>query len=74
MGSALFPLFQLIFSYEDGDDPDGGTTSAELAWRTVFVIPTALSLVTAYIIVYHADVSPKGEKILKPTFMVMPKR
>lgn len=61
MGSALFPLFELIFSYEDSGDPEDATNSSELAWRTVFIVPTFLSLLTAYIIVYHADDSPKGD-------------
>ena len=63
MGSALFPLFEFIYAYEDEDDPEDSTTSSELAWRTVFIVPTVVSLVTAYVIVYHADDSPKGKRI-----------
>ena len=61
MGSALFPLFEVFFSYEDNDVPEDSTTSSEIAWRTVFVVPTIVSLLTAYAIVYHADDSPKGK-------------
>lgn len=74
MGSVLFPLFELIFSYENEDDPHDGTNSSELAWRTVFVIPTLLSLFTAYVIVYHADDSPKGdyrERVRQQEIMVV---
>jgi sugar phosphate permease len=61
MGSVLFPLFQLVFSYEDSDDPLDKNNSAELAWRTIFIVPSVVSLLTAYAIVYHADDSPKGK-------------
>jgi Major Facilitator Superfamily len=59
MGSVLFPLFKLIFSFEDNDGDDG-TTSSEMAWRTVFIVPAVMSLVAAYVIVFHCDDSPKG--------------
>lgn len=74
MGSVLFPLFELIFSYENDDDPQDGTNSSEVAWRTVFVIPTLLSLLTAYVIIYHADDSPKGdyrERVRQQEIMVV---
>jgi MFS transporter, NNP family, nitrate/nitrite transporter len=73
MGSVLFPLFKLIFSYEDSDGDDG-TTSSEMAWRTVFVVPAVVSLVAAYTIVFHCDDSPKGayaERVRQQEIMVI---
>jgi NNP family nitrate/nitrite transporter-like MFS transporter len=62
MGSALFPLFEVMYSIDDNEDgPVSGMPSSELAWRTVFVVPSIISLVTAYVIVYHCDDSPKGD-------------
>ena len=70
MGSVLFPLFELIYSYEDSDTGDT-TNSSELAWRTAFVVPTLVSLVTAYTIVYHADDSPKGKLLLRMNLVAL---
>lgn len=63
MGSALFPLFQLIFEigHDEEDGPDDGMSKSELAWRTVFVVPSLVALVTAYVVAYHCDDSPKGD-------------
>ncbi|CAB9497571.1 affinity nitrate transporter 2 [Seminavis robusta] len=74
MGSALFPLFKLFFSHEDTDDPSDGTNSSEMAWRTVFVVPALVSLITAYTIAYHCDDSPKGdyrERVRQQEIMVV---
>lgn len=64
MGSALFPLFKLFFAAEDNDGDDG-MTSSEMAWRTVFVVPALLALVTAVVIVVYSDDSPKGDYRLR---------
>ena len=61
-GSVLSPLFELIYSTNDKDEgPISDMSSSELAWRTVFVVPSLVSLVAAYVIVYHCDDSPKGD-------------
>ena len=67
IGSALFPLFQWFYRGADedvtGQESDGtvgNDASSELAWRTVFVVPAILSIVTALIIVCYCDDSPKG--------------
>ena len=73
MGSVLFPLFKLLFSYEDNDGDDG-TTSSEMAWRTVFVVPAVVALVTSFVIVFHCDDSPKGayvERVRQQEIMVV---
>lgn len=53
MGSALFPLFKLFF-----DDHDN---AAEMAWRTVFVIPALVAFGAAYVYIFHSEDSPKGD-------------
>lgn len=53
MGSALFPLFE--WTYQEYDN------SQELAWRTVFVVPTLIAFMAAYIYIYKCDDSPKGD-------------
>jgi NNP family nitrate/nitrite transporter-like MFS transporter len=49
MGSALFPLFKVIY---DGD--------SEKAWRTVCVIPAVVVFATGIMIYLIADDAPKG--------------
>jgi len=49
MGSALFPLFKVIY---DGD--------AEKAWRTVCVIPAVVGFGTGIMIYFISDDAPKG--------------
>lgn len=53
MGSALFPLFQLIFQGQENAD--------ELAWRTVFAVPSIIAFCAAYVYIYQCDDSPKGD-------------
>ena len=53
MGSALFPLFKFFF--EDHDN------AAEMAWRTVFVIPAIIAFGAAYVYIFHSEDSPKGD-------------
>jgi len=59
MGSVLFPLFKEIFKGEDQDGDD--MTSAEMAWRTVFVVPALIAFIAGYVYLYHCDDSPKGD-------------
>mmetsp|Transcript_29097 Transcript_29097/g.44694 ORF Transcript_29097/g.44694 Transcript_29097/m.44694 type:complete len:750 (-) Transcript_29097:89-2338(-) len=66
IGSALFPLFELMFedneNTKSSDNTDfAGLPSSEKAWRLVFMVPAMLSFVTAIVIVTHSDDSPKGE-------------
>jgi NNP family nitrate/nitrite transporter-like MFS transporter len=49
VGSALFPLFTVIF---DGD--------AEMAWRTVCIVPALVGFVTGITVYFISDDSPKG--------------
>ena len=49
MGSALFPLFKVIY---DGD--------SEKAWRTVCVIPAVVAFATGVAIYFISDDAPKG--------------
>lgn len=58
MGSALFPLFKVIY----GENSDGGEKedAADRAWRIVCIVPAVLSFVMAYIILKYSDDSPKG--------------
>lgn len=49
MGSALFPLFKVIYG---GD--------AEKAWRTVSVVPAVVAFGSGVMIYYISDDSPKG--------------
>ena len=52
MGSALFPLFKLFF--KNSDDP------AEMAWRTVCVVPAVVAFTTGVIVYFISDDAPKG--------------
>ena len=52
MGSALFPLFKEIFS--GSDDP------AEMAWRTVSVVPAVVAFITGLTIYFISDDAPTG--------------
>ena len=49
MGSALFPLFKIIFN---GD--------STMAWRTVSVVPAVVGFGTGIMIYYISDDAPKG--------------
>jgi len=49
MGSALFPLFKVIF---DGD--------SEMAWRTVCIIPACLAFIHGICLYLYSDDAPKG--------------
>jgi NNP family nitrate/nitrite transporter-like MFS transporter len=49
MGSAMFPLFLIFFN---GD--------TEKAWRSVFVVPAVLTMMTAVTCWFATDDSPKG--------------
>jgi MFS transporter, NNP family, nitrate/nitrite transporter len=61
MGSVLFPLFHWIYDSMDSDREDeGGKTSSELAWRTVFVVPALIAIVTGISIIIYCDDSPLG--------------
>jgi MFS transporter, NNP family, nitrate/nitrite transporter len=51
MGSALFPLFKNVFF--DGD--------AEMAWRTVCVVPAVVAFGTGVLIYFISDDAPKGD-------------
>jgi NNP family nitrate/nitrite transporter-like MFS transporter len=53
MGSALFPLFKVIY----GDDENG----TEKAWRTVSVIPAVVAFASGIMILTTADDCPKGD-------------
>jgi nitrate/nitrite transporter NarK len=71
MGSLLFPLFKIIFGGEgyqrfhgldknsDDERPDYDRAS-DLAWRVILVFPALLSLGVAWVVVRHADDTPKG--------------
>lgn len=52
MGSALFPLFKEIFK--------GSENPAEMAWRTVCVVPAVVAFSIGVFIYYKSDDSPKG--------------
>ena len=74
MGSVLFPLFKIFYGAEDEDGTSDGMNSSELAWRTVFVVPAVVALVTSYVIVFHCDDSPKGdyrERVRQQEIMVV---
>jgi NNP family nitrate/nitrite transporter-like MFS transporter len=49
VGSALFPLFKIIYS---GDD--------DKAWRTVCVVPAVVAFTTGVLVYFNSDDSPKG--------------
>jgi NNP family nitrate/nitrite transporter-like MFS transporter len=52
MGTVLFPLFKTLFS--GSDDP------AEMAWRTVSIIPAIVAFGSGVMIYFISDDSPKG--------------
>jgi NNP family nitrate/nitrite transporter-like MFS transporter len=56
MGSALFPLFKVIF--DSGDRTDERV--AELAWRTVSVVPAIVAFSSGVVMYFISDDSPKG--------------
>jgi NNP family nitrate/nitrite transporter-like MFS transporter len=49
IGSFLFPTFKAIFN---GD--------AEMAWRTVSIIPALIAFTTGVVVFYNSDDAPKG--------------
>lgn len=51
-GSVLFPLFKAIFS--GSDDP------AEMAWRTVSVVPAVVTFATGLTVYFISDDAPTG--------------
>jgi len=56
MGSALFPLFKFFFD-------DGNRTTekvAELAWRSVSVVPSVVAFTTGLLVFKFSDDAPKG--------------
>ena len=55
MGSVVFPILKQIYGGETNDK------SAEQAWRTSFVVPTALAFIVAFSILSFCDDSPKGD-------------
>lgn len=56
IGFMLLPLFKTIFESANMSDED----AAELAWRTVSVIPALIALITGILIYFYSDDSPKG--------------
>jgi len=52
MGSVLFPLFKVIFA--DSEDP------AEMAWRTICVVPALVGFGSGVMIYFISDDAPKG--------------
>jgi NNP family nitrate/nitrite transporter-like MFS transporter len=50
MGTALFPLFRDVFF--DGD--------AEMAWRTVCIVPAVVAFMTGLIVLYTSEDCPEG--------------
>ena len=75
MGSVLFPLFRGIYNSIDSDrDEEGGKSSSELAWRTVFAIPALIALITGVSIIFYSDDSPLGsyrDQIKKERLLVV---
>jgi len=49
MGGIFFPLFKIIFN---GD--------AEMAWRTVCVVPAVITFITGVVVYFVSDDAPKG--------------
>jgi len=49
MGSLLFPLFKVFFNQD-----------AEMAWRTVSVVPAVVTFATAVTVYFISDDAPKG--------------
>lgn len=63
MGSVLFPLFKLIYGghLTSGENQVGANErAADLAWRTVCVVPACMCAILAYIVFNYSDDSPKG--------------
>ena len=56
IGTMLLPLFKILF--ESGDRTD--EKAAELAWRSVSIIPAIVALLTGIVMYYVSDDSPKG--------------
>lgn len=54
MGSALFPLFEFFFQGQ-------GEDAQEMAWRTVFIVPSVIAFLAAYVYIFHCEDSPKGD-------------
>lgn len=52
MGSALFPLFKEIFS--------GNSDPAEMAWRTVCVVPAIVAFISGVAVYFISDDAPTG--------------
>ena len=53
MGTALFPLFRDVFLQEKDN-------AAELAWRTVCVVPAVVAILTGILIIRTSDDCPLG--------------
>lgn len=70
MGSALFPLFKLIYG-ESGLQDDEDVSSR--AWRTVCIAPAILSFSMAFFIIKYSDDSPKGNYMKLKRLGLMPK-
>lgn len=62
MGSALFPLLKLVYGGFGGSQKES-LDAADKAWRVAFVVPAAMSLVMAVIVIKYSDDSPKGNLI-----------
>lgn len=56
MGSALFPLFKSIYASDDRS----AERTAELAWRSVCVIPAIVAFSSGVIVYFISDDAPKG--------------
>jgi len=52
MGSALFPLFKIFF--QNSENP------AEMAWRTVCIVPAVVAFGTGLVIYFISDDAPTG--------------
>jgi NNP family nitrate/nitrite transporter-like MFS transporter len=50
IGSALFPLFKVIY----------GKESQDYAWRTIFIAPAICGIITAICLMKYSDDTPKG--------------
>lgn len=56
MGSALFPLFKLFFENDERTSEE----VANLAWRTVCIVPAVVAFSTGVIVYLISDDAPKG--------------
>jgi len=54
IGTVLFPAFQRLWPDESPE------RAAELAWRTVCIIPAAVAFVTGVVVLFISDDAPKG--------------